>query len=161
MWTHLWNSSLLVVYFFFFVFSFRFFFKFCALDTRLSYLPFMTSPLSMFILVAIYLYIVRNGKKWMEHRNPMEIQQIMVVYNIVQIIANSALFLVVSSLYCKWMTFWINSTVFRSVWTYTYRWNAEESMFLCMSKKIIDRLNEAYWGQTFCGSPIDCAFQCE
>lgn len=99
-----------------------------ALDTRLNCLPFMSSPLSMFILVAIYLYIVRNGKKWMQHRNPMEIQQIIVVYNIVQIIVNSALFLVVSSLYCKWMTFRINST---GQLECTNWWDAEEHL-LCI-----------------------------
>lgn len=72
-------------------------------DQRLSHMPFMGSPLSMLILVSIYLYIVKNGKKFMEHRKPMEIQQIIIVYNIIQIIANSALFLIVSSLHDKIM----------------------------------------------------------
>lgn len=94
-------------------------------DTRLSHLPFMGSPLSMIILVSIYLYIVRNGKKWMEHRKPFEIERIIVAYNIVQIIVNSALFLVVSSSYWNyWLTFWIISDIFRPIarihWTDLY-----------------------------------------
>lgn len=70
----------------------------------------------MVILVSVYLYIVRNGKKWMEHRQPMEIERIMIVYNILQIIVNSALVLVVSSLYSIGIADILNySDIFRPV----------------------------------------------
>lgn len=96
------------------------FFPLPTTDTRLSHLPFMGSPLPMIILVSVYLYIIRNGKKWMEHRKPMEIERLMVVYNIVQIIVNSALFLVVSSLCCiHWHCVEFYSAMFWPTYTHT------------------------------------------
>lgn len=72
-------------------------FHFRQADSRLNHLPFMTSPLPMVILVSAYLYFVRNGKSFMEHRKPFKIERIIIAYNILQIIANTALFLIVSS----------------------------------------------------------------
>lgn len=72
-------------------------FHFRQADSRLDHLPFMTSPLPMVILVSAYLYFVRNGKSFMEHRKPFKIERIIIAYNILQIIANTALFLIVSS----------------------------------------------------------------
>ncbi|XP_031638604.1 elongation of very long chain fatty acids protein 7-like [Contarinia nasturtii] len=65
-------------------------------DNRLHHLPFISSPIPMIILVSIYLFIIRNGKKFMEHRKPLKIKRLIIVYNILQIIANSTLFLVVT-----------------------------------------------------------------
>lgn len=71
--------------------------KISILDTRLNHMPFIQSPLPMLLLVAGYLYIVQTGKKWMEHRQPMPIERIVIAYNSVQIVVNSILVLMVSS----------------------------------------------------------------
>lgn len=68
------------------------------LDTRLSHMPFMQSPLPMVLLVAGYLFIVQTGKKWMEHRQPLPIERLVIAYNFVQIVINSVLVLVVGSI---------------------------------------------------------------
>lgn len=68
-----------------------------SIDTRLNHMPLMGSPIPMLLLVSIYLLFVGMGKKWMEHRPPVRIDRIIIVYNIVQIIANSALVLMVGS----------------------------------------------------------------
>lgn len=64
-------------------------------DTRLDDMPLMGSPLPMLFLSSIYLFIVGMGKKWLEHRQPMQIDRIIIVYNVMQIIANSMFVLMV------------------------------------------------------------------
>lgn len=66
-------------------------------DTRLNHMPFMQNPLPLALLVSIYLSIVIMGKRWMEHRLPMRIDPIIIAYNLMQIIVNSAMVLAVSS----------------------------------------------------------------
>lgn len=65
-------------------------------DNRLNHLPFMENPISMVLLISTYLYVIRNGKKFMEPQKPYNIHKIIIVYNILQIITNLGLFLVVS-----------------------------------------------------------------
>ena len=70
-------------------------------DTRLDHLPFRTSPLPMLILVFIYVFMVQNGKKWMKNRQPMQIDQILIAYNLIQIIINFVGMLLVRFLFIK------------------------------------------------------------
>lgn len=58
----------------------------------------MSSPISMIVLIAAYLYVIRNGKKFMEHRKPYNIERLIIGYNILQIIINSVVFLLVGSI---------------------------------------------------------------
>lgn len=58
----------------------------------------MQSPLPMLLLVAAYLFIVQTGRKWMEHRQPLQIDRLIIAYNFAQIVVNSILVLVVSSI---------------------------------------------------------------
>lgn len=60
-------------------------------------MPFMQNPWPLVLLISIYLFIVAMGKKWMEHRLPMQIDPIIIIYNLMQIIINSAMVLAVSS----------------------------------------------------------------
>lgn len=81
-------------------------------DNRLNHLPFMSSPLPIVIVISAYLYFIRNGKSIMEHRKPFKIERIIIAYNIIQIIANSVIFLVVSS--STYINFECDATIF--VW---------------------------------------------
>lgn len=56
----------------------------------------MANPISMVLLISTYLYVIRNGKKFMEPQKPYNIQKIIIVYNILQILTNLGLFLAVS-----------------------------------------------------------------
>lgn len=51
----------------------------------------------MMVLISAYLFVIFNGKKFMEHRKPFEIKWIIVTYNILQILANIVIFALVSS----------------------------------------------------------------
>lgn len=62
-------------------------------------MPFIQSPWPLLLLVSIYLFIVGMGKKWMEHRKPMQIDPIIIAYNSIQIFVNSMLALIVSSFF--------------------------------------------------------------
>lgn len=59
-------------------------------------MPFMENPTSWLVLVTVYLYIVKNGPKFMKDRKPFNIEKIIIVYNMLQIIANVILFFLVS-----------------------------------------------------------------
>lgn len=50
----------------------------------------------MFFLIGAYLCVIKNGGKFMKGRSPFKIESIIVGYNIFQIIANLALFALVS-----------------------------------------------------------------
>lgn len=79
------------------------------LDGRLDDYPFMSSPLSMIILISTYLFVIRNGKKFMEHRKPYDIEKLIIGYNILQIIINSVLFILVSSITCcNCVVYWVS-----------------------------------------------------
>lgn len=60
-------------------------------------MPLMNSPLPTLLLSAIYLFIVGMGKTWMEHRQPMRMDRIIIVYNVLQIVTNSIFVLLVGS----------------------------------------------------------------
>lgn len=71
--------------------------EYCFPDTRLKHMPFINSPLPILLVVCTYLLIVGTGKKWMKHRQPLQIDRIIIAYNSVQIIANSVVFVMVGS----------------------------------------------------------------
>lgn len=58
----------------------------------------MANPLTFFMLITTYLFIIRNGKKFMEHRKPFNIERLIIVYNIAQIIVNATIFVMVNFL---------------------------------------------------------------
>lgn len=57
----------------------------------------MQNPLPLALLVLIYMFIVSMGRKWMEHRQPLQIDPIIIAYNLMQIVVNSAMVLAVNS----------------------------------------------------------------
>lgn len=59
------------------------------LDPRSDGLPLIQSPLTVFGIIAAYLYIVLSlGPKWMQNRAPFQIKNLLIVYNAFQIVAN-------------------------------------------------------------------------
>lgn len=61
-------------------------------DPRVSDFLFMSSPVTITLILAAYLnFVLSSGPKWMRHRQPFNIDQLLVVYNFLQIIACSYL----------------------------------------------------------------------
>lgn len=48
-----------------------------------------------FILVGYLVFVLKLGKSFMEHRNPYNLKNVMLVYNVGQVIFNFALFVYV------------------------------------------------------------------
>lgn len=66
-------------------------------DSRSDGLPLIQSPLTIFGVIAAYLYIVLSlGPKWMQNRAPFQIKNILIVYNAFQIVANFFVWIYVS-----------------------------------------------------------------
>lgn len=64
-------------------------------DTRLDHLPF-TSPLSLILVVAAYIYFVKwFGPSYMSKREPFALQKVIIIYDLLQIILNFSLFVYV------------------------------------------------------------------
>ncbi|KAG4075438.1 hypothetical protein HA402_015091, partial [Bradysia odoriphaga] len=62
-------------------------------DTRLDHLPF-TSPLSAIVVAASYMYFVKVvGPSFMSRRKPFILRNVIIIYNLIQIVLNAALFL--------------------------------------------------------------------
>lgn len=66
------------------------------IDDRVFDKPF-TSIGTYFLLTIGYLYIVKNGSKFMQNRKPFELNRLIMIYNLVQVALNSALVLDVSN----------------------------------------------------------------
>lgn len=61
-------------------------------DTRIDHLPF-TSPLSAILISISYVYFVKScGPSFMSKRKPFAIEKLIIIYNLIQIILNVALF---------------------------------------------------------------------
>lgn len=61
-------------------------------DTRLDHLP-LTSPLSAILILTGYVYFVyRIGPAYMSERKPFALKELIIVYDLLQIILNLALF---------------------------------------------------------------------
>lgn len=66
------------------------------LDTRLQHLPF-TSIESIIVVITLYLlFVLKWGPKLMEKRRPYNIERILLIYNAIQVMANSGIFVYVS-----------------------------------------------------------------
>ncbi|KAH8369581.1 hypothetical protein KR093_000211, partial [Drosophila rubida] len=73
------------------------------LDPVVAKLPFSGSAWPLLSLVVIYLLVVlRFGRRYMDKRRPYNIQNIIIVYNIFQVIYNVILFFTM----CKYMKFY-------------------------------------------------------
>jgi len=60
--------------------------------------PLADGWLSMVIIVGSYLYFVlKLGRDFMAHRKPYELKTVLKVYNLVQILMNSIIFIIVST----------------------------------------------------------------
>lgn len=49
----------------------------------------------MAILTVCYIFMVKNGKKWMGDRKPFQLDRLIILYNAAQIVLNAALCLAV------------------------------------------------------------------
>lgn len=60
-------------------------------DTRINYLP-LTSPLSVILVLTSYVYFVyRIGPAYMSKRKPFSLKEVIITYDLLQIILNLAL----------------------------------------------------------------------
>ncbi|XP_022230748.2 elongation of very long chain fatty acids protein F [Drosophila obscura] len=63
-------------------------------DPRVAHLPLLGNLWIVLALVGVYLaFVLHYGPKWMEHRKPYELKTVMQVYNAVQVVANTIVFL--------------------------------------------------------------------
>ncbi|XP_055714746.1 elongation of very long chain fatty acids protein AAEL008004-like [Phlebotomus papatasi] len=63
-------------------------------DPRVVDYPMMKNPLMLLILVAVYLYFVLKwGPKFMEKRKPFNLERILIVFNVIQIVVCSYIFI--------------------------------------------------------------------
>ncbi|KAJ3660589.1 hypothetical protein Zmor_005030 [Zophobas morio] len=64
-------------------------------DSRIENYPLMGSPLQITIILASYaLFVMKTGPAFMKNRQPMKLDHVIMVYNWVQIILNTAVFLI-------------------------------------------------------------------
>ncbi|OQR78402.1 elongation of very long chain fatty acids protein 5-like [Tropilaelaps mercedesae] len=69
-------------------------------DPRTKDLPIVTNPFFVLGSLAGYLYVVRNGERWMKNREPFDLKQTIRAYNIFMVIANAVfLFIGLSNTY--------------------------------------------------------------
>ncbi|XP_022651309.1 elongation of very long chain fatty acids protein 4-like isoform X1 [Varroa jacobsoni] len=58
-------------------------------DYRTKDLPLVTNPFFVFGSIFGYLYIVRNGERWMKNREPFQLKQTIRAYNVFMMLANA------------------------------------------------------------------------
>ncbi|KAL1490972.1 hypothetical protein ABEB36_011639 [Hypothenemus hampei] len=64
-----------------------------SVDPRVSHFPLMDSPFPVIIIIFFWFkFILQWGPNYMKTRPPMELKQLMIVYNIIQIVVNTYLF---------------------------------------------------------------------
>ncbi|KRG02352.1 elongation of very long chain fatty acids protein [Drosophila mojavensis] len=62
-------------------------------DPRVAHLPLTTNWVGVLLIIAAYLaFVLHFGPKWMAKREPFELKFVMQLYNVVQVVANSLLF---------------------------------------------------------------------
>lgn len=71
-------------------------------DHRTKDLFLMGSPWPVIGLVVVYLFIVRNGQRWMKDKPAFELKTTINVYNIFQVVSNIYVFIMVGD-------YWLNS----------------------------------------------------
>ncbi|XP_055371571.1 elongation of very long chain fatty acids protein 7-like [Condylostylus longicornis] len=58
-------------------------------DPRIDHYPLLGSPIKIITVLGLYLYFVSSyGRKFMENRQPFELNKIMTIYNAIQVIIN-------------------------------------------------------------------------
>ncbi|XP_028026397.1 elongation of very long chain fatty acids protein 7-like [Bombyx mandarina] len=78
-------------------------------DPRMKNLPLLAKPYEVITLLTLYLmFVLKWGPKWMEKRPPFNIDKVLIIYNLLQVLACSYLF--VASAY---------------VWGWKYKWICE------------------------------------
>lgn len=60
-------------------------------DRRAHDVP-LTSPASLMLMIAGYLYFIRAGTRMMQNRKPFQLRGFIMTYNIVQVVLNFWLF---------------------------------------------------------------------
>lgn len=56
-------------------------------DRRALEVP-LTSPASLVLMIAGYLYFIRAGTRMMQNRKPFQLRGLIMIYNIVQVVLN-------------------------------------------------------------------------
>lgn len=83
------------------------------IDQRSDELPIVNSAVSVIGIVAAYLYIVLSlGPRLMEKRQPFQIKNVLIIYNMFQIFANLAVMIYVSSISLDFLLFFDSKTFF-------------------------------------------------
>ncbi|XP_062125433.1 elongation of very long chain fatty acids protein 7 [Drosophila sulfurigaster albostrigata] len=63
-------------------------------DPRVSHYPLIGNLWSVMAIIGVYLaFVLHFGPKWMEHRRPFELKFVMQLYNVIQVVANTAVFI--------------------------------------------------------------------
>lgn len=63
-------------------------------DPRISHFPLVGNLWYVLAIIAVYLaFVLHFGPQWMARRKPYELKTVMQLYNIIQVVANGALFL--------------------------------------------------------------------
>lgn len=59
-------------------------------DSRVDSFPLISSPLPLLGIIAVYFYFVYSlGPRLMKGRPPLKLNSIIVIYNVVQVVANA------------------------------------------------------------------------
>ncbi|XP_041357223.1 elongation of very long chain fatty acids protein 4-like isoform X2 [Gigantopelta aegis] len=62
-------------------------------DPRVQVLPLSGSPVPMLSIVALYVVLVTLGPKWMEHKKPVKLTNLLIVYNFLMVFLSGVVFL--------------------------------------------------------------------
>lgn len=57
-------------------------------DPRTKDMPLLVNPLFVFCALGGYLYVVRNGERWMKNYQPFELKNVIRTYNVFMMLAN-------------------------------------------------------------------------
>lgn len=61
-------------------------------DPRVEQYPLLGSPIPIIVVMGSYVYFVKNlGPRLMQNRKPFELNNVMMIYNLIQVIANVVL----------------------------------------------------------------------
>lgn len=75
--------------------TFLFFYNF--IDPRTNSWPFISSPVPGLTILGAYLYFVLSwGPRYMANRKPFKLEKTLIVYNFIQVIASTYIFVEVS-----------------------------------------------------------------
>nr|CAD7395076.1 unnamed protein product [Timema cristinae] len=84
-----------------------------VLDPRTSHWPLMSSPFPTLAICLSYVYLTKfAGPKLMENRKPFELRNVLIAYNLFQVIFSTWLFYEVRSMHDKFRGLIIESNVF-------------------------------------------------